>query len=375
MLDAPLLAGEAALNAQPLRVLLLADSRSFHTERYAAELAKQGCEVLTASLEDGAMPHHLLKRRGPFRALHYALAAVEVRKLMKSFRPDIINPHFASGYGFLAALAERRRSLPVLLHLWGSDILIAPHKSVFHWRKTRLALDSADLVIGDSDYLLDKAAEIGDMRDRRTIVWGIEREFLRHQRGDVPFRAPLKILVPRVHEAVYNNLFILRTLADLANSGKIELTFPDFGGQVHAFKMEAGRLIASGIKFYPKRSRDEYLRFAAQHDIYLSASLSDSSPASMLEAMGLGLIPVVGNIPGVREWLTPDSGFLFDLTREADLRDVDLRDVILRFLAPGADATGMRANNRRLIEHKALFEDNIEETVTIMRELVAERSA
>ena len=358
------------MSGDRLRVLLLADSRSFHTERYAAELTRQGCEVLTASLEDGAMPHHTLKRRGPFRALHYALAAVEVRTLMRTFGPDLINAHFASGYGFLAALAERRRSLPVLLHLWGSDILIAPHKSVFHWRKTRLALESADFVIGDSDYLLEQAAEIGQMRGRRTIVWGIERDFLRHGRVDAPFRSPLKILVPRVHETVYNNLFIVRALADLANSGKIELTFPDFGGQVDVFKAEAGKLVISGLKFYPKLPREEYLPFAAQHDVYLSASLSDSSPASMLEAMGLGLIPIAGDIPGVGEWLNQETGFLFDLKQEASLRSV-----VIRLLLPGTDVHAMRANNLRLIEEKAVFEDNIAETIAIMRRLVAERSA
>jgi L-malate glycosyltransferase len=358
------------VSSERLRILVLADSRSFHTERYVAELERQGCEVVTASLEEGHMPHHTLKRRGPFRALHYALAAVEVRSLIQSFAPDLLNPHFASGYGFLTALAERRGSLPILLHLWGSDILIAPHKSIFHWRKTRLALETADFVVGDSDYLLDKAAEIGEMRNRRTIVWGIERGFLLHRRGDAPFQAPLKILVPRVHEAVYNNLFVVRALAELVNGGKIELTFPDFGGQIGAFKANAGRLVKCGLKFYPKLPRDEYLRFAAQHDIYLSASLSDSSPASMLEAMGLGLIPVAGDIPGVREWLTPDSGFMFDLTQETVLRDV-----ILHLLAPGADVTGMRAHNHCLIEQKALFESNIEETITIMRKLVAEKLA
>ena len=35
------------MSGDPLRVLVLADSRSFHTERYVAELRRQGCEVLT----------------------------------------------------------------------------------------------------------------------------------------------------------------------------------------------------------------------------------------------------------------------------------------------------------------------------------------
>jgi len=352
-----------------LKVLVLADSRSFHTERYVAELERQGCEALTASLEDGAMSHYQLRRRGPIRIIHYALAAVEVRRLIRSFEPDLLNPHFASGYGFLTAMAERRSSIPVLLHLWGSDILIAPHKSVFHRRKTRLALESADSVVGDSDYLLDEAAKIGQLRQRHTIVWGLEREFVRRESDDTPLRTPLKIIIPRVHEAVYNNIFVVRALADLVNGGMVQLTFPDFGGRVNEFKAAAARLVASGLKFYSKLPRREYLKFAATHDVYLSASLSDSSPASMLEAMGLGLIPAAGDIPGVREWITPSSGFLFDLSRESELRNI-----VVRLLRGEGDVATMRRTNLELVGRKAIFEDNIGETIAIMRELVAERS-
>ncbi len=353
-----------------LKVLVLADSRSFHTERYVAELARQGCDVLTASLEDGAIPHHQLNRRGPFRIMHYALAAVEVRRLMRTFGPDLLNPHFASGYGFLAAMAERRKEIPVLLHLWGSDILIAPHKSVFHRRKTRLALESADGVIGDSDYLIEEAAKIGELRRRHTIVWGIEREFVRRESDDTPLRTPLRIIIPRVHEPVYNNIFVVRALADLVNGGMVQLTFPDFGGRVDEFKNEAARLVSSGIKYYSKLPRAEYLRFAATHDVYLSASLSDSSPASMLEAMGLGLIPSAGDIPGVREWITPGSGFLFDLKRESELRSI-----VVRLLRSETDVAAMRRTNLALVKRKAIFEDNIAETIAVMHDLIAEKSA
>lgn len=356
------------MNAPGLKILLLADSRSFHTERYVDELRRQNCDVLTASLESGIMPHRELRRRGPFRSLHYALAAAEVRKLIDSFQPDVVNPHFASGYGFTAALAERRKSQPILLNLWGSDILLAARKSVFHRRKTGLALKAADFVIGDSDYLLDEAEKIQRIQNRRTIAWGIEREYLEFRRPRTTFGVPLRVLVPRPHEAVYNNMFIVRALADPANSGHIELTFPGFGGLVEDFRAGASRLINKGLNFYQKMTRRDYLKFAAEHDVYLSAARSDSSPVSLLEAMGLGLIPVAGDIPGVREWLDSDAGFLFDLTSESSLHEA-----ITKLLAGGSDFDAMRRRNLERIEKKAIFEDNVAETITIMQELVAGR--
>ena len=347
-----------------MKVMVLADSRSFHTERYVAELRRQDCEPFLLSLESSWIDHHLLTRRGPVRALHYPLAAAEVRSLIDSFKPDIVNPHFASGYGHLAALALRGTDLPMLLNVWGSDILIAPRKSYLHRRKTKMALERADVVVGDSDYLLDEAACIGELRSRRTITWGLERDSLTPLPDRMEFQKPLRIIVPRPHQSVYNNLFILRALADLVNAQNVELTFPDFGSQANSFKTAASELTGNRVKYYAKKQRPEYLSFAAEHDVYLSAALSDSSPASLLEAMGLGLIPVVGDIPGVREWVTPQAGFLFDLEPENSLTNT-----IAQLIETDNDHDLMRRSNRERIEQKAVFEDNIAETIGIMRGL------
>jgi glycosyltransferase involved in cell wall biosynthesis len=356
--------GEMAVSRDTLRVLIMADSRSFHTERYAAELQQQGCQVMTASLEDGSIDHHLLRRRGPWKALHYPLAVREVYGLIDSFKPDVVNAHFASGYGFLAALAVRHRKRPLLLHLWGSDILIAPHKSFLHRRKTRLALKTADFVVGDSNYLLSEADKIGHIQNRRTIVWGIERKALQFRRQDMVFSRPLKILVPRPHETVYDNDFIIRALAVLVKNGDVELTFPAFGSLVSQFRERTANLAGNGPKFYEKMTRPDYLRFAAQHDVYLSAARSDSSPASLLEAMALGLIPVVGDIPGVREWLTSESGYLFDLANERSLHDV-----IAGLSGSAPNHEHIRQHNLKCVQEDAIFENNIAETIAIMRDL------
>jgi glycosyltransferase involved in cell wall biosynthesis len=264
----------------------------------------------------------------------------------------------------------RRHKRPFLLHLWGSDILIAPHKSFLHRRKTRMALEKADFVVGDSDYLLAEAAKIGFIRNRRTIVWGIERKALQFRRPGDDMSRPLKILVPRPHEAVYNNAFIVRALDTLIKSGEIELTFPSAGSLAERFREKARDFIGSGVKLYEKMSRPDYLRFAAQQDVYLSAALSDSSPASLLEAMALGLIPVAGDIPGVREWLTTESGYRFDLADERSLHDC-----VRGLLEKAQSFENMRQHNLRRIEKKAIFEDNIAETIAIMRELAHGGSA
>jgi len=352
-----------------LRVLVAADARSFHTERYVEELRRQGCEVLVVSMEQGTIAHHRLKSRRP-RKTQYILAAREMRQLVHDFRPDVVNPHFASGYGHLVSRATRRGFPPVLLHVWGSDILIVPKKSFLHRYKTRAALEAADAVTGDSEYLLDEAARIGRLARREMIVWGIEKRYLAQRRKDNGWSAPLRVIGPRSQEAVYDNAFIVNALAEPVNDGKIELTLAGFGALLDDIKAQSQRLTGGRVRFYDRLSRDAYMALLAGQDVYLSAARSDSSPASMLEAMGLGLIPVVGDIPGIREWIDERAGYRFPLRDHAALRGV-----FEHLLTGNDDMAALRGRNVKRIEREAVFEDNIARTIAIMAELAGTNAA
>jgi glycosyltransferase involved in cell wall biosynthesis len=351
-----------------LKILVLADSRAFHTERYVTELRRQGCHVLLASLERGDMHHYLMKSRGIFDKLHYIMAATEVRAIIKRFQPDIINPHYVSGYGFTAALAGARKYAPVLLHLWGSDILIVPGKSIFHRRKIIYGLNQADFVTADSDFLIQAARQIGTVKESSIIPWGIEKRYLQYHKKNYDFSKPVKIIIPRRHEKIYNNLFIVQALEPLINSGRVSVTFPDFGSLVGHFLVNARNLVGEKLTVYEKMSREAFLEYISLHDIYLSSAISDSSPASMIEAMGLGLIPVAADIPGIREWLTPETGFAYEL-----YNGEQLRNVITRLLDSGDNYEKLRRDNLEKVQREALFEDNVARTIEIMHRLVAAR--
>lgn len=350
--------------------MVLADSRSFHTERYVAELRRQGCKVFVASLEHGHMHHYHLRKRGPIRQLHYMLAATEVRELVHRIRPDVINPHFASGYGFLAAVAGVRTLAPIVTNLWGSDILLVPEKSVFHRRKTAYALSQSDFLAGDSQYLIDAAAKIAPLKKSSVIPWGIESSFLTFHRSTYKLTKPLRIIVPRPHEKVYNNLFLVRALAPLANDGLLELTFPAAGSLLGHFTLHARSMIGDRLHIYERLPRDRFMEFMAAHDVYLSSALSDSSPASMIEAMGLGLLPITADIPGVREWLSNDNGFLYEPYNEKALRN------IVEWLIRNDDPKDTwRTANLERVKREAVFENNVATMIRIMSDLAARRQS
>jgi glycosyltransferase involved in cell wall biosynthesis len=356
------------MSDQPLRILVLADAGSFHTERYVAELKRQGCELLLASLEEGRIDCYRLRRKGFVQAFWYVLAASEVKRLIRQFRPDIINPHFVSGYGFTVALAQVKRSVPVVSQLWGSDVLLVPGKSIFHARKTAYALNHADLLLADSQFVIDEARKLAEINNWRVIPCGIERGFLIFRRSDYKIGRPLRVIVPRPHEKVYDNFFIVQALAPMINAGLVKVTFPSFGSLAGHFRLNAKPLVGDSLRFYEPLDRSDFLKLMAEHDVYLSAAISDSSPVSLIEAMALGLIPVAANTPGVREWLGRRNGHPFELYDAAGLQKV-IGDII----QGRADHTGVRERNLELVKRKGIFEENIAETIGLMRNLAAER--
>ncbi|UCD64712.1 MAG: glycosyltransferase [Candidatus Zixiibacteriota bacterium] len=346
-----------------LRVLLLADAGSVHVERFTRQLKRQECHVVTASLEEGTMHHVRLKRLGPVRSFHYLLAVPQLKGIIKRFKPDIVNAHYASGYGLIGAEAIGSGGPPMVLNLWGSDILVVPDKSPQHRRKSRIALERAAWVFGDSRFIITCAEKIGRMKHNSVLPWGIEREYLNLHRADYAFSKPMRIIVPRSHEETYNNEFILQALRPLVERGEVALTFPAFGSMFEQFKTKAGKLADWGVQLYEKTDRRRFLAFMAEHDVYLSSSRSDSSPASMIEAMALGLIPVAADIDGVKEWLSPETGFAFEQGNQDNLREV------ITAIAGGGPLDEMRRRNLERVKAEAIFEDNVGEQVRIMYEL------
>lgn len=358
------------MSDQPLRILVLADAGSYHTERYVAELRRQGCEVLLTSLEEGRIDYYRLRRKGFVQLFWYVLAASEVKRLVRQFQPDVINPHFVSGYGFTVALAQAKKSAPVVSQLWGSDVLLVPGKSIFHARKTANALTHADLILADSQYVIDQARKLADIGDWRVIPWGIEREYLAYRKPDFQIGRPLKIIVPRPHEKVYDNFFVVQALAPMINTGLVEVTFPSFGTLSGHFRLNAKPLVGDALRFYEPLDRPDFLKLMAEHDVYLSAAISDSSPVSLIEAMALGLIPVAANIEGVREWLSRRNGYPYELYDAAALQKV-IGDIV----QGRDDHHEIRRRNFELVERKGIFEENMAETIGLMRKLAAEWKA
>jgi len=133
-----------------VKIVLLAAASSIHAIRWANGLSAMGHKVhlvsqhrLTDELSERVVVHSL-----PFKGMSgYYLNALIVRKIVNRIKPDILNVHYASGYGTTARLV---RFHPYVLSVWGSDVYDFPYKSGLHKKLIQKNLKAADSIASTS---------------------------------------------------------------------------------------------------------------------------------------------------------------------------------------------------------------------------------
>lgn len=298
-----------------MRICYLSHSGSHFSAPYVEYFAAAGHEVHLISLQQGSVPHaimhHPLRRAvNPERAgAVYLWAHRAIRRVLQEIRPDVVHAHYVTSNGFMAA---RTGFHPLVVSARGSDVNQAlTHPIRRHL--VRYAMRRADLVNVVSAELERKVLGLGVPPEKLLrLTQGIEVERFSSRR-ETRLPGPPRLICTRRIEAVYQCERIVRALARLA-ADHIDFQFTFAAGgpdeanvrrQVQAAGLE-GR-----VRFLGGYQYDALPGILANGDIYVSASLSDGTSPSLLEAMASGLFPVVSDISGNREWLSGDGDCLF----------------------------------------------------------------
>jgi glycosyltransferase involved in cell wall biosynthesis len=289
-----------------VRIATLSNAAVVHTRRWVEHLRARGHEVRAFSLEPG-QPE--LGARGLPAAplpgfLRYPLAVPALARELRAFAPDVVDAHYVPNYGLMGALAGFR---PLSVAAWGSDLLLAGGRDPLQRARARFVLRRADLVLADADNLARAALALGARPATvRTIPWGVDRARF----APAPAREPGLLLSTRMHEPVYDIPVILHAAARvLARRPEAFLAISGDGSLRPAHERLAAAMLPAGrYRFLGRLSPAELAGWLGRAEVCLSASLSDSTSLSLLEAMSAGAIPVVSDIAGNREWVGEGDG-------------------------------------------------------------------
>ena len=350
-----------------MRIATLSNAGVEHTLRWAGWFRARGHEVRVWSLEPPLAG--LAAERLPCAPLpgflRYPLALPALQRALERFAPDIVDAHFVPNYGLLGALAGRR---PLSVTAWGSDLLVAGGRGPLERARTRFVLRRADLVLADAENLAAAARALGaEPAKVHMIPWGVDPGRFR----PAARREPGLLVSARMHEPVYDLATVLRAAKPvLERHPHARLVVAGDGSLRAALEGQAAALLPVGRwRFAGRLGAEELAVLLARADVYLSASRSDSTSVSLLEAMAAGAVPVVSDIEGNREWVAEGDGARLFPCGDAD----GLERALERVLGDPEWAAGARARNLRVIGERADLHRNLARIEALFAGLARER--
>lgn len=357
--------------AAPVMVL---GSASIHVARFVRGLLAAGERVVVATHGALALSPHpaLLEQAVVDLAVLSRSAQRQLRALIVRWRPRIVHAHQANSVAWHAVRAGRATGVPVVVTLWGSDVLSLPqHGPLYRWM-VRHALRGAAAWTADARHLLDvasAAAEPGGPALRAWIPIGID---------DVPAPADAvrerRLLSCRLHKPLYRIDAIVRAFADIApRHPGWTLEVAASGEQTPVLRaLAAERGAGDRIEFTGQLSSEQLARAYRRSAVFVSVPETDGTSVSLLEAMAAGCLPVLSDLPANREWV--EDGARGRLVADMTGLGAALEAAIAAVESGAWDREGRDANIR-LVAERARFADNIRAFVALYGRVCAERAA
>jgi len=369
-----------------VRILYFTRDYTPHDHRFLTSLAESGQEVFFLrlerrgrQLEDRSLPPSVTQAawrggKSPFRWRDLPILLRSLRGVLRDIQPDILHAGPIQTAAFLAALTGFR---PLVSMSWGSDLLVDADQSRWYRWVTRYTLRRSTVLAGDCEAVRSKAVSLGFPAQRIfTFPWGIDlsryapawssvgtssaanMEQASSLRNRLGWQDHFVVLSLRSWEPVYGIDVLLNGFARAARENR-DLRLLLLGGGSRAplvHQVIQNNDLANRVHLAGQVSQTDLPAVYHAADLYVSASRSDGSSVSLMEALGCGLPVLVSDIPGNREWVEDGcQGWLF--------KDGDSSALAERLLAAAENRArlpqmGMAA--RRLAEERADWKKNFQ---------------
>jgi teichuronic acid biosynthesis glycosyltransferase TuaC len=275
-----------------------------------------------------------------------------LRRIYDELRGELVHAHFALPDGYAAARFATADRVPLVVTLWGSDILQLGRSRRLRRFLTRTFLE-ARAIVAVSSQLAERAEALGAPAQRLHVI-----------PGGVPYRPALRLEDARARLGldaaavcflwvgglvpVKQPLEAIRAFAELRSraGGERELLLVVLGegplrDEVRDLVRRAG--LDGAVRVAGHTSRDTVWTWQCAADVLVNSSRSEGTPLAVLEALGAGT-PVVGYpLPGVQAAVEAVNGGRVAAESTPDA----LAAAILDELALGRDRDQLACESRR----------------------------
>lgn len=247
----------------------------------------------------------------------YLFKLNKIRKLINTIKPDIINAHYLTSYGLIAAILKGKK--PLIMSLHGTDVMVTAKKNILFSLAAKYTLNKSDHIFSVSKFMTEELSKyLSTTKPLTTVQYGVD--------------------VDRIHnnstnEKIYD-FISTRDIINNSNIDKIINTFEKYVNQVDSSSkliiLATGHLfdhykmiikqkqLEDNIIMPGRVTHENLLEYLSQSKVFISLTSSDGAPLSLLEAMAAGPVPVVSKIPANIEWITDGvNGYTCEISAES----------------------------------------------------------
>jgi glycosyltransferase involved in cell wall biosynthesis len=362
-----------------MRICFLASASSIHTVRWVNAMVERGHDVHLITMHkpdkdkiDNRVNVYVLPFSSP---IGYYLNVFRVRKLLKHIKPDILNTHYASGYGTLSRLVKFE---PTLLSVWGSDVFDFPYQSKMNKKILTKNLNAATQIASTS-FVMKKQIEkfVSPRLPIEVTPFGVDMNLFKTGQIKNEQSEEITIGIVKSLEECYGVEYLIRATAVLIKklernqldneAKKVRLLIVGEGSlrdQLQNIARELGiSHITTFIGAVPNTQVPHYLN---KMDIFCLPSLQESFGVAAVEASACELPLVVSNVGGLPEVVKDgETGFVVEPKNIEKLAD-RLYDLVIN---PELRLK-MGKNGRHFVSSFYNWEDNVTKMENVYNDLV-----
>lgn len=297
-----------------MKILFLSAANSTHTVRWVNALAKRGHEVHLVSnrghepqedILDLRVQVHIMKHSG---MKGYYLNAAELKKIERRLRPDVINVHYASGYGTLARKAHIKN---YILSIWGSDVYEFPYEGKLKNYILKKNVSNASFLASTSNCMALQLKKVMNNYDLDVFItpFGVDLNIFNPRDKDNTKKNEIIIGTIKALEDVYgiDELILAfdkvkQELARKQNNQKVKLYIYGSGSKKEQYEALVKRKnLQEDVLFKGKIPNLTVPKALSELDIFCALSRKESFGVAAIEAMSMKKPVVVSDADGFKE--------------------------------------------------------------------------
>lgn len=313
---------------------------SFGGSQAGGSKSKRSAGIITRFRPVAQILRHWL---GPWTL---GLKAGELRRIIRAEKPDILHAMRIPFEGMLAS--SIRSELPLIISTWGNDFTLHAPSTPRMRALTRKTMQRASALLSDTRIDVTRAAEWGFDPHKPSLVvpgnGGIDLRDLNNAISGVAKSTVPTVLNPRGLRSYVRSDTFFRSIPAVLNAlPETQFLCTSMAGQPEAERWVNALGIKENVQLLPLLTQEELWREFARAQVSVSISSHDGTPNTLLEAMAAGCLPICGDLPSIREWITPgENGLLVNPQDPKALAEA----ILLALTSPQLQSSAARLNSQ-----------------------------